>query len=45
MPKVKAGALIIETQANRIFSKKNYLQPIPTDQIALNPELKQNPQW
>ena len=23
MPKVKAGALIIETQANRIFSKKN----------------------
>ncbi len=45
MPKVKAGALIIETQPNRIFSKKNYLQPIPTDEIALNPELKQNPQW
>lgn len=45
MPKVKAGALIIETANNRIFSKKNYLQPIPTAQIDLNPELKQNPQW
>jgi hypothetical protein len=45
MPKVKAGALITETANNRIFSKKNYLQAIPTDQIALNPELKQNPQW
>jgi hypothetical protein len=29
---------------NRIFSKKNYLQPIPANEIALNPELKQNPQ-
>lgn len=45
MPKVKKGALIIETQNNRNFSKKNYLQAIPTDQIALNSELRQNPQW
>jgi len=45
MPKLKAGALIIETRNNRIFAKKNYLQPIPTGQIDLNPELKQNPQW
>lgn len=45
MPKVKAGAIIIETKNNRVFSKKNYLQPIPTDEIALNSELKQNPQW
>lgn len=45
MPKVKAGSLIIETGNNRIFSKKNYLQPIPADEIALNSELKQNPQW
>lgn len=45
MPTLKAGALIIETGNNRIFSKKNYLQPIPTAQIDLNPELKQNPQW
>lgn len=45
MPKVKAGAIIIETKNNRVFSKKNYLQPIPTEEIALNAELKQNPQW
>ena len=45
MPKVKAGSLIIETSNNRIFSKKNYLQSIPTNEIELNPELKQNPQW
>lgn len=45
MPKVHAGALIIETANNRIFSKKNYLMNIPTNEIALNPELKQNPQW
>lgn len=45
MPKVKKGALIIETKNNRNFTKKNYLQAIPTDQIALNGELKQNPQW
>jgi len=45
MPKVKAGSLIIETANNRIFSKKNYLQPIPTGEISLNPQLKQNPNW
>ena len=42
---VKAGAIIVEQAANRIFALKNYLQPIPTDQIKLNPELKQNPGW
>ncbi len=41
----KAGAVIVEHKANRKFSRKNYLQPIPTDQIKLNPNLKQNPQW
>lgn len=45
MPTVKPGALIIETANNRVFSKKNYLQPIPSAQISLNSELKQNPQW
>lgn len=45
MPTVKPGALITEPEADRNFSKKNYLQPIPTDQISLNGELKQNPQW
>ena len=41
----KAGALIIDPASNRTFSKANYLDPIPTTQINLNPELKQNPGW
>ena len=45
MPTLKAGALIMERINNRVFSKKNYLQAIPLDQIALNPNLKQNPGW
>lgn len=45
MPTVKAGCLIVDAVNNRNFSKKNYLQPIPTDEIKLNNNLKQNPQW
>lgn len=45
MPTVKPGCLITTQKANRNFTKKNYLQAIPTNQITLNPELKQNPQW
>ncbi len=41
----KPGCVIAEKQVNRKFAKKNYLQPIPTDQIQLNPALLQNPQW
>ncbi|MGE4432507.1 MAG: RagB/SusD family nutrient uptake outer membrane protein [Bacteroidales bacterium] len=41
----KAGALITEQASNRKFSMKNYLQPIPSDQIKINPKLLQNPQW
>lgn len=39
------GCTIIEQAANRKFALKNYLQPIPTVQIKLNPNLKQNPNW
>jgi starch-binding outer membrane protein, SusD/RagB family len=39
------GCVIIEQAANRQFSLKNYLQPIPSDEIKLNPKLKQNPGW
>ena len=39
------GCVIVEKKVNRKFSKKNYLQPIPTDEIKLNPQLLQNPQW
>ena len=45
MPKVKVGALITETANNRIFAKKNYLHPIPSNELSLNSELKQNPMW
>ena len=41
----KAGAVISEQVNNRIFAIKNYLQPIGTSQLALNPNLKQNPNW
>ncbi|WP_198034440.1 RagB/SusD family nutrient uptake outer membrane protein [Dyadobacter tibetensis] len=41
----KPGAVITELAANRRFSLKNYLQPISTTQINLNPNLKQNPGW
>lgn len=45
IPSTKPGAAIVELAANRKFSIKNYLQPIPTAQIELNPNLTQNPQW
>lgn len=45
MPTVKPGALITEPKTERNFTKKNYLQAIPTSQISLNSELKQNPMW
>ena len=29
----------------RTFDKKHYFYPVPTGQITLNKELKQNPGW
>lgn len=40
-----SGALIIDPLSNRKFTKKHYLLPIPTDQLLLNNNLKQNPGW
>lgn len=37
------GCLIL--YANRAWSQKNYLYPLPSDQLQLNPQLKQNPGW
>jgi hypothetical protein len=37
------GCLIMES--GRKWSEKNYLLPIPTDQLQLNPNLGQNPGW
>lgn len=35
--------VVVDSKSNRVFSKKNYLWPIPLGQINLNPSLKQNP--
>jgi hypothetical protein len=37
------GCLIMES--GRSWGEKNYLLPLPTDQIQLNPNLGQNPGW
>jgi hypothetical protein len=37
------GCLIMDT--NRSWTEKNYLLPLPTDQLKLNPNLKQNDGW
>ena len=45
MPKVKTGCLITTPVKDRNFSKRDYLQAIPTDQLTLNEQLTQNPKW
>lgn len=37
------GNIIVD--ATRSFSEKNYLWPIPSQQLQLNPKLEQNPGW
>ena len=37
------GCLILDQE--RTWTDKNYLLPLPTDQLTLNPNLKQNPGW
>ncbi len=37
------GCIILES--GRRWSEKNYLFPLPVDQLQLNPNLKQNPGW
>jgi len=37
------GYLILET--GRKWESRHYLYPLPTDQLQLNPNLKQNPGW
>jgi hypothetical protein len=40
-----ANGCIITDQTARQWTEKNYLYPIPAQQIALNPQLQQNPGW
>lgn len=42
-PKNPQGCIIIES--GRVWADKNYLYPIPIDQLQLNPKLGQNPGW
>ncbi len=44
-PTVKPGALIIDSKSVRLFAKKHYLEPLPNDQLQLNTNLTQNPDW
>lgn len=37
------GCLIMYT--DRVWNSRNYLYPLPSDQLQLNPQLKQNPGW
>lgn len=39
------GYWIFEKAESRVFSRKHYLKPIPSAQIAINPSLVQNPDW
>ncbi len=40
------GSIIIEDASRRHFDpQKNYLFPLPTRQLLLNPQLEQNPGW
>ena len=42
-PKNAEGVIVIES--GRVWEDKHYLYPLPADQLKLNPELKQNPDW
>lgn len=39
------GFGVLETAAERQFQDKHYLFPLPLRQLALNPQLEQNPGW
>lgn len=40
------GFIIVESASGRSFNpEKHYLMPLPTKEILINPELKQNPNW
>lgn len=43
MPTDADGHLIVES--GRVWAERNYLHPLPIDQLQLNPNLGQNPGW
>lgn len=44
-PPLLAGAVVADPASERKFTEKNYLIPLPSNQLQLNPKLKQNPGW
>ncbi|MBC8083602.1 MAG: RagB/SusD family nutrient uptake outer membrane protein [Hymenobacter sp.] len=42
-PKDAEGNIVVD--GSRSFSEKNYLIPLPSQQLQLNPQLQQNPGW
>jgi len=44
-PLTSDGDIIADPVTQRKFSEKNYLIPLPTSEIQLNPNLAQNPSW
>ena len=44
MPREKKDGYIL-LYSNRTWDERNYLLPLPSDELQLNPELKQNPGW
>lgn len=44
-PSLKDGFVVQQDASTRNWEEKHYLDPIPLDQINLNPNLSQNPGW
>ncbi|GGZ13438.1 membrane protein [Echinicola pacifica] len=44
-PGLKDGYLLFQAASTRNWADKNYLDPMPEDQLNLNPNLGQNPGW
>jgi len=44
-PLTAEGDVIADPETERHFTEKNYLMPLPTNELQLNPNLVQNPGW
>lgn len=40
-----SGTIVAQNNLTRVFEPFMYLRPIPIEEITLNPNLKQNPEW
>lgn len=45
LPKDANGSIIVDAAGNRQFGSRNYLIPLPTEQLQRNPQLQQNTGW